>query len=170
MKTPGVRSSSVSQRKAPRLFKAQGKGQDRESDDPIPPGGMGPGVETMTPGRRKSSQQRLKEPAFNRSLLRGIEILRAFRPGVDLLGNSELADRTRLPRATVSRLTQTLTSAGLLDHDRRRRAYRLGAPVFRFAPAMRLGAPVFAVAAALVRELSAKSPIKVGLPGCGSRG
>ena len=30
----------------------------------------------------------------NRSLERGVEILRAFRPGSDLLGNGELADRT----------------------------------------------------------------------------
>jgi DNA-binding IclR family transcriptional regulator len=117
----------------------------------------------MTPARRKSSRKRLKEPAFNRSLLRGIEILRAFRPGVDLLGNGELAERTRLPRATVSRLTQTLTSAGLLDHDRRRRAYRLAAPVLSFAHAMRLGSPVLAVAAPLMRELAEKRRINVGL-------
>jgi DNA-binding IclR family transcriptional regulator len=30
----------------------------------------------------------------NRSLERGIEILRAFRPGSTLLGNGELAERT----------------------------------------------------------------------------
>lgn len=42
----------------------------------------------------------------NRSLERGIELLRAFRPGADLLGNGELAERTGLSRATVSRLAQ----------------------------------------------------------------
>ena len=44
----------------------------------------------------------------NRSLERGIEILRAFRPGADLLGNSDIAERTGLSRATVSRLCQPL--------------------------------------------------------------
>ena len=33
----------------------------------------------------------------NRSLLRGLEILRAFRPGSDVLGNAEIAERTGLP-------------------------------------------------------------------------
>lgn len=47
----------------------------------------------------------------NRSLERGIDILRAFKPGADLLGNGELAERTGLPRATVSRLAQTLRTA-----------------------------------------------------------
>ena len=40
----------------------------------------------------------------NRSLLRGLEILRAFRPGSDVLGNAEIAERTGLPelrRTTV---------------------------------------------------------------------
>ena len=61
----------------------------------------------------------------NRSLQRGIEILRAFRPGSNLYGNGELAERTGLSRATVSRLAQTLVDCGMLEHDRRRRAYRL---------------------------------------------
>ena len=44
----------------------------------------------------------------NRSLERGIEILRAFRPGVDTLENGEISERTGLARSTVSRLTRTL--------------------------------------------------------------
>ena len=43
----------------------------------------------------------------NRSLQRGIELLRVFRPGSDLYGNGELAERTGLSRATVSRLAQS---------------------------------------------------------------
>ena len=62
-----------------------------------------------------------RSPA-NRSLERGVEILRAFRPGSELLGNAELADRTGLLRSTVSRLTQTLVGTGLLHLDARRRA------------------------------------------------
>ncbi|MBC7728270.1 MAG: helix-turn-helix domain-containing protein, partial [Microbacteriaceae bacterium] len=57
---------------------------------------------------------RISKSPLNRSLERGVEILRAFRPGSELLGNGELAERTGLARATVSRLTQTLVGTGFL--------------------------------------------------------
>ncbi|WP_157268218.1 IclR family transcriptional regulator [Azohydromonas aeria] len=99
----------------------------------------------------------------NRSLERGVEILRAFRPGADLLGNGELAERTGLSRATVSRLTQTLVDCGMLERDRSRRAYRLAAPVLSLAHAMRTGSPVLAVAGPLMRSEAEKLKINVGL-------
>src|SRR6185295_618128 len=97
----------------------------------------------------------------NRSLERGIEILRAFRPGADLLGNGDIAERTGLSRATVSRLCQTLVEAGMLDHDRRLRAYRLAAPVLSLAHAMRSGSPVLTAVAPLMRGLAEKLHINV---------
>lgn len=104
-----------------------------------------------------------EEPTLNRSLERGIEILRAFRPGADLLGNGDIAERTGLSRATVSRLCQTLVEAGMLDHDRRLRAYRLAAPVLSLAHAMRSGSPVLTAVAPLMRGLAEKLHINVGL-------
>ncbi|MFN3987312.1 MAG: IclR family transcriptional regulator [Rhodocyclaceae bacterium] len=103
------------------------------------------------------------DPLQNRSLERGIEILRAFRPGLDLLGNGELAERTGLSRATVSRLTQTLAGTGILEHDRRARAYRLAAPVLCFAHAMRSCNPVLQVASPLMRAVAEKLHVNVGL-------
>lgn len=102
-------------------------------------------------------------PNKNRSLERGVEILRSFRPGADLLGNGELAERTGLPRATVSRLTQTLVGTGLLEHDRAKRAYRLAAPVLSFAHAMRSGSPVLKVVAPMMRKVAEKLKVNVGL-------
>jgi DNA-binding IclR family transcriptional regulator len=99
----------------------------------------------------------------NRSLERGVELLRAFRPGADLLGNGELAERTGLSRATVSRLTQTLVDCGLLEHDRQRRAYRLAAPVLSLAHAMRSGSPVLQIAGPLMRAEAEQRKINVGL-------
>ena len=99
----------------------------------------------------------------NRSLERGIEILRAFKPGADLLGNGELAERTGLAPATVSRLTQTLVDSGMLEHDRRRRAYRLAAPVLSLAHAMRSGSPVLQIAGPLMRREAEQRKINVGL-------
>lgn len=109
--------------------------------------------------RRKNHEA----PTLNRSLERGVEILRAFRPGADLLGNGELAERTGLSRATVSRLVQTLVQCGLLEHDAPRRAYRLAAPVLSLAHAMRSGSPVLHVAAPLMRTAAEKLRVNVGL-------
>ena len=61
-------------------------------------------------------------------------------------GNGELAERTGLSRSTVSRLAQTLVACGMLERDRRRRAYRLAAPVLSLAHAMRTGSPALSVA------------------------
>ena len=99
----------------------------------------------------------------NRSLLRGADILRAFRPGSDLLGNGEIAERTGLSNSTVSRLTQTLVAAGLLQQDRARRAYRLAPLVLSLGHAMRSGSQVLAIAAPRMRALAERERINVGL-------
>lgn len=99
----------------------------------------------------------------NRSLERGIDLLRAFRPGSELLGNSELAERTGLSKSTVSRLTQTLVGAGMLQLDTARRAYRLAPAVLSLAHAMRSGSRLLAVAAPRMRALAESRRVNVGL-------
>lgn len=99
----------------------------------------------------------------NRSLERGIALLRAFRPGLEVLGNGELAERTGLSRATVSRLSQTLVRTGFLQYEPALRAYRLGAPVLSLAHAMRSGSEVLKAAAPWMRELAQSRRINVGL-------
>lgn len=99
----------------------------------------------------------------NRSLLRGADILRAFRPGSDLLGNGEIAERTGLSTSTVSRLTQTMVAAGLLQQDRARRAYRLAPLVLSLGQAMRSGSQVLSIAAPRMRALAEQERINVGL-------
>ena len=63
---------------------------------------------------------------FATTLARGLGVLRAFRPSDDGLGNAEIAERTGLPKSTVSRLTFTLHSLGYLTHGRHRDRYRPG--------------------------------------------
>ncbi len=99
----------------------------------------------------------------NRSLHRAVEILQAFRPGSDLHGNGELAERTGLSRATVSRLAQTLVDCGMLERDRRQRAYRLAPLVLSLAHAMRTGSPVLAAAGPLIRKEAERRKVNVGL-------
>lgn len=99
----------------------------------------------------------------NRSLERGADLLRAFRPGSALLGNLELAERTGLSRSTVSRLTQTLVGTGLLQLDPGTRAYRLAPAVLSLAHAMRSGSTLLAAAAPLMRAAAQTHRINVGL-------
>jgi len=63
---------------------------------------------------------------FVTSLARGLEILRAFRAGEHALTNQQLAERTRLPKPTVTRLTYTLCALGYLIYSEHKGAYQLG--------------------------------------------
>jgi DNA-binding IclR family transcriptional regulator len=70
-----------------------------------------------------------KKAATDRSfvvaLSRGLEVLRAFGPNDGLLGNQEIAARTKLPKPTISRLTYTLTKLGYLTQVPRFEKYQL---------------------------------------------
>ncbi len=117
----------------------------------------------LAPGAAPPTRRTPDRSPDNRSLVRGIELLRAFRPGSEALGNGELAERSGLSRATVSRLTQTLLRSGFLEYDARRRVYRLGAPVLSLAQARRSGSQVLQSASAPMRALSESARINVGL-------
>lgn len=99
----------------------------------------------------------------NRSVERALAILRAFRPGLAALGNQELAERTGLPRATVSRLTQTLVENGFLRYDFMSGNYRLGVPLLSLAHAFRLDCEVLNIALPRMREVAEGLRINVGL-------
>jgi DNA-binding IclR family transcriptional regulator len=79
----------------------------------------------------KASGGRLNEAVehdarkFIVALARGLEVLRTFTPAEGLLGNQEIVTRTGLPKATVSRLTYTLTQLGYLTHLERLEKYQL---------------------------------------------
>lgn len=72
-----------------------------------------------------------KDRNFVTALARGLDILRSFRPNEVTLTNSDLAERTGLPKATVSRLTHTLCALDYLVADTRVGTYRLSAGVLR---------------------------------------
>lgn len=82
--------------------------------------------------RRKeppSSGSGEKDYRINTSLSRGLAILKAFGPDNRPIGNAEIASRVGLPKATVSRLTFTLTELGYLKHDDEIGRYSLGPAV-----------------------------------------
>ncbi|NOV24000.1 IclR family transcriptional regulator [Cupriavidus necator] len=111
--------------------------------------------ERIKPGQGKATP--------NRSLERGVAVLRAFRAGSSMLGNSEIAERTGLSRSTVSRLTQSLVGTGMLEYIPQCRAYRLGIPVLSMAHAMRDSSQVLKVAAPMMVEVAMRHKINVGL-------
>lgn len=104
-----------------------------------------------------------RETPGSRSLERGLALLRAFRPGTSSLGNAELAQRTGLPRPTVTRLTRSLVDSGFLDFDAELGAYRLGAPFLSLGHTVRQASVVLELALPLMRQIAEASNINVGL-------
>lgn len=99
----------------------------------------------------------------NRSLVRGLEILRAFKPGLNFLTNSEIAERAGLPRSTVSRLTGTLVRSGFLLHDAQMGGYRLSATVVGMAHVMRSSSLVLNESLPLMQTVGRQMRVNVGL-------
>ncbi|MDA0963080.1 MAG: helix-turn-helix domain-containing protein, partial [Proteobacteria bacterium] len=60
-----------------------------------------------------------KDRNFITALARGLEVLRCFRRGEVELTNTDFAERTGLPKATVSRVTHTLCKLDYLVADPR---------------------------------------------------
>ncbi|PIB42110.1 IclR family transcriptional regulator [Pseudomonas sp. 2822-15] len=100
---------------------------------------------------------------INRSLERGLEILRAFRAGTEYLGNGEISERTGLSKSTTSRLTQTLIHSGMLVYDGQRSAYRLAPATLCFANAMYNSSSLVQIAAPLMRDAAHALGVNVGL-------
>jgi len=63
---------------------------------------------------------------FANTLARGMAVLRAFRASDSGLTHAEIAQRTGLPKPTISRLTYTLCALGYLSHGGRNERFRLG--------------------------------------------
>ncbi len=57
------------------------------------------------------------------SVARTLKLLQAFRPGHGSLGNNELSERSGISKATVTRITYTLTELGYLKKDASRKYY-----------------------------------------------
>jgi DNA-binding IclR family transcriptional regulator len=72
-----------------------------------------------------------KDRNFVTALARGLDVLRCFHRNDVELTNTDFAERTGLPKATVSRLTHTLVKLEYLVADPRKGTYRLGAGVLQ---------------------------------------
>jgi DNA-binding IclR family transcriptional regulator len=73
----------------------------------------------------KSSLAHDGDRKFVTALARGLEVLRCFHPRDGFLSNQEIAERTDLPKPTVTRLTYTLCELGYLMQIPRLGKYQL---------------------------------------------
>ncbi|MBU2091711.1 MAG: IclR family transcriptional regulator [Alphaproteobacteria bacterium] len=104
-----------------------------------------------------------KDRQFVTALARGLEVLRCFRPGDVGLGNQEIAERTRLPKPTISRLTHTLTRLGYLKYSDRQGSYQLGAGVLALGYSMLSGLDIRDRARPLMQEMADQANASVAL-------
>ena len=100
---------------------------------------------------------------FVTALARGLELLACFRSGDKMLGNQELAERSKLPKSTVSRLTYTLTKLGYLQYDEQAGKYRLGTATLALGSAMLSRLDIRQMARPLMQELADFSHTMVSL-------
>lgn len=97
------------------------------------------------------------------ALARGLEVLRAFTPSEGLLGNQELVARTGLPKATVSRLTHTLTKLGYLNHIERLGKYQLAPPALSIGYSALVNMRIRQIARPVMQELADYASASVAL-------
>lgn len=90
---------------------------------------------------------------FVTALARGLEVLACFRGGDTTLTNQEIAQRCKLPRSTVSRLTMTLTKLGYLIHLEDTGRYRLGTACLALGSSMLARLDVRKLARPMMQEL-----------------
>lgn len=100
---------------------------------------------------------------FVAAIARGFDILHAFRAEDPMLGNQELAERTGLPRATVSRLTHTLTRLGYLTYLPRFAKYQLGMGAVPLGQLALANMGIRRIAAPLMRALSEETNASTSL-------
>ncbi len=88
------------------------------------------------------------------ALARGLELLRAYRPGETLLANRDFVERTGLAKATVNRLAYTLTTLGYLRLDEPAGKYALDTGVLSLGFALLAGADALELARPHMRSLA----------------
>ena len=104
-----------------------------------------------------------KERQVVTALARGLSVLRSFRQGDRFLGNQEIAERTGLAKATVSRLTHTLTVLGYLNHSKRFSQYSLGPAVLSLGYSMLGNLDILKSSRPLMQELAEHAEASVSL-------
>lgn len=75
-------------------------------------------------------KEKMKDRRFVTALSRGLDVLNCFKHEDRFLGNGQIVERTGLPKATVSRITYTLTELGYLRYSKSQGKYNFGPAFF----------------------------------------
>jgi DNA-binding IclR family transcriptional regulator len=103
---------------------------------------------------KRAKKKAATDRKFVVALSRGLDVLRAFHPQDGLLGNQEIAARTKLPKPTVSRLTYTLTKLGYLAQVSRFDKYQLAPASMAIGYAALANLGIRGIAEAHMRKLA----------------
>jgi DNA-binding IclR family transcriptional regulator len=107
-----------------------------------------------------------KDRQFATTLARGLDVLRAFGPDALRLGNKDIVARTGLPKATVSRLTYTLTQLGYLRRNAHQNKYELAPQALGICQPLLAGLPMRHSARPALERLAADTQGTAGLALC----
>lgn len=113
-----------------------------------------PGAATATPAAAAAAMLTVQ---------RGLEVLRAFRSERMPLSHTELVRRTGLPKATVSRLTTTLTQVGFLRHVPGGRHFELSTGPLSIGHAFIEASPMLQKAGPFMQDLADRLDVSVAL-------
>src|SRR4051794_31292597 len=104
-----------------------------------------------------------RAPPVTQTLERGLEVLRAFRSDARPLGNRTLVERTGLPKATVSRITNTLVNLGYLSGVSSPGRYQLGPGMLSIGNAFLESSNVRRAARPLMQQFAPRHDLSIGL-------
>jgi DNA-binding IclR family transcriptional regulator len=102
------------------------------------------------------------DPNYVHALAKGLQILATFAEG-EMLGNQELVGLTGMPKATVSRLTSTLTSLGYLRVDPSSRKLLMGTRLLGMGVSVQRRIGLQRIARPFMERLSRETELTVSL-------
>ncbi len=111
----------------------------------------------------KAGDLKHKERKFVTALARGLEVLSCFHAGDRFLGTNQIAERTGLPKSTVTRITFTLTEMGYLLYSPSLNKYRLGTAVLSLSYSLLGQMDVRRIARPLMQALAEHTQAAVNL-------
>jgi DNA-binding IclR family transcriptional regulator len=109
------------------------------------------------------ASNRHPDPHFATTLQHGLQLLECFSVNEPALSNKDLAQRTGLSKATITRLTSTLSARGLISFDSPLRRYRLGSTALTIGYPLMAGLRMRQVARARMKRLADESGGSVSL-------
>jgi DNA-binding IclR family transcriptional regulator len=114
-------------------------------------------------GDSRATELRARNPDTSGALARGFAILRAFEETAAYLGNIEISRRTGIPKATVSRLTGTLSRLGYLSFDKDVQKYAVAPGILALSYQVFMAHELHVFARPLMLRLAEETRSTVGL-------